>query len=181
MTVDELILDLDEKGIRLSVDHDLLKVAGPKGVLAPDLVGELKRLKPEIITRLQAPGGSLQDHLTDVEKQIWSDHVRWSVGNGVVKDKAESDATEYVRKTRNVLQARQATEDYERRGFVKIYSTVLDREIYLVKSERVAGIVPDKSIPGFTEEEVMACKGLSREEAKILLEARLTLGGQLKS
>ncbi len=120
----------------------------------------------------------LHEHLTEVERQIWLDYVGWANDNGATKEKAEGEATDYIFRIRNVLQARQAAEDYRKRGYVQIYSTVLGKAVYFARDRGV--IVPDDH-PFFTEQDIATCKGLSRDQAKVLLEAKLILGGQLTS
>ena len=120
--------------------------------------------------------------LTEVEREIWVEHVRWSIENGTTQERAEVEATEYICQTRtkNVLHTQQAAADYRRRGWVQIWSTVIGRAVYMAKTAEFAKAVPDKTIPVYLESDVLACKGLNREEAKPLLEAKLILGGRFK-
>ena len=49
----------------------------------------------------------------------------------------------------------------------------------MAKNKQAAKQVPDKSLPVYLESEIQACKGLSREEAKILLEAKIIFEGTI--
>ena len=49
----------------------------------------------------------------------------------------------------------------------------------MAKNDHAAKRVPDKSLPVFLESDLEAVKGLALEEAKILLEARILLGGPI--
>ena len=81
---------------------------------------------------------------------------------------------------RQPLQIQQALQDYRRYGYIRIFSTVLGKAVYLAQDERAAKGVPDDSIPVFLESDIQAVKGLSLEEAKVLLEARILFGGPIK-
>jgi len=78
------------------------------------------------------------------------------------------------------IQVNQAAQDYRRYGYVKIFSTVLNRAVYLAKHEQAAKRVPDRDIPVYTESDIEAVKGLDPEVAKVLLEARILFGGPIK-
>jgi len=78
------------------------------------------------------------------------------------------------------IQVNQAAQDYRRYGYIKIFSTVLNRAVYLAKHEQAAKRVPDRDIPVYTESEIEAVKGLDPEVAKVLLEARILFGGPIK-
>ena len=73
------------------------------------------------------------------------------------------------------LRTRQANKiktDFRLDGFVKIWSSYLKQFIYLVRDERKARFVPDKTIPVFTADEIRDFSTLSREDALLLVEAK---------
>jgi len=72
------------------------------------------------------------------------------------------------------IQVNQAAQDYRRYGYIRIFSTVLGKAVYLAQDERAAKGVPDDSIPVFLESDIQA------EEAKVLLEAMILFGGSIK-
>ena len=68
---------------------------------------------------------------------------------------------------------------YKKRGWVQIYSTYLNRTIYLVRNEGVK--VPTSDLPVYTESEVNALRGLSREEVLTLHEAKVIFKGTISN
>ena len=98
------------------------------------------------------------------------------------KDKNSGDIPKNNTDTMAVppIQVNQAAQDYRRYGYVKIFSTVLNRAVYLAKHEQAAKRVPDRDIPVYTESDIEAVKGLDPEVAKVLLEARILFGGPIK-
>ena len=68
---------------------------------------------------------------------------------------------------------------YKKRGWLQIYSTYLNRTIYLVRNEGVK--VPTSDLPVYTESEVNALRGLSREEVLTLHEAKVIFKGTISN
>lgn len=124
--------------------------------------------------------GSLSlDHLTDSEREAYEEYLEIMTSQKFTMDRnsAEQEAMRLVLRAKRVFQARQAAKDYKQVGFVKIFSTVLDQAVYMAKNEQAARRVPDRSLPVYLESEVLACKGLDREEAMFLLEAKIIFEG----
>ena len=119
------------------------------------------------------------DRLTDAEKEAYQQYIEIMVSPkfNLPMEQAEQEAMQLVMRAKRSLQARQTARDYKRDGFIKIYSTVLSRAVYMAKNKQAANRVPDKTLPIYLESEIQACKGLSREETKILLEAKIIFGG----
>lgn len=122
------------------------------------------------------------DHLTDTERQYFDDLVEiiQSPKFGLGQEAAEREAGEIIARNRQPLQIQQALQDYRRYGYIKIFSTVLGKAVYLVQNERVAKCVPDQDIAVFLESDLEAVKSLGKEETKVLLEARILFGGPIK-
>ena len=126
--------------------------------------------------------GSLSpERLTDAEQEAYQEYIEIMVSPkfNLPMEQAEQEAMQLVMRAKRSLQARQAATDYKRDGYVKIYSTVLSRAVYMAKNKQAAKQVPDKSLPVFLESEIRACNGLDREEAKILLEAKIIFEGTI--
>ena len=126
-------------------------------------------------------GPPLLTHLTDAEREAYQQYIKIMISPkfALPMDQAEREAMQLVTRAKQSLQARQAAKDYKRVEYVKIYSTVLSRAVYMAKNDQAAKRVPDKSLPVFLESDLEAVKGLALEEAKILLEARILLGGPI--
>jgi hypothetical protein len=52
VTADELLLRLHTVGVTLNVRGDKLRYAGPKAALTPELLDELRRHKPELLSAI---------------------------------------------------------------------------------------------------------------------------------
>jgi hypothetical protein len=102
-----------------------------------------------------------------------------------LRSKAVGLITPEVRKTLSqrkpeiarVLQIQETAEEYRRKGWVKIFSAYLKTELYLVRDESV--IIPDSSIPRYSQSEVEALEGLSIDEIKTLHEAKMIYRGTI--
>jgi hypothetical protein len=94
---------------------------------------------------------------------------------------AEKEAAGLVVRNKQALQLQQARKDYERYGYIKIFSTVLNQVVYLVRDQSVAIRVPDLSLPVFTESELKCLQGLEPDEAKLLMESKIIYGGTIRS
>ena len=68
-----------------------------------------------------------------------------------------------------------ATELYKARGWIEIFSTLLDTKIYLVRDDKVK--TPDSTIPRYTQSELDDLRGLSTDELKMMHEAKKAFGG----
>jgi len=117
------------------------------------------------------------DHLTETERQAyvgWYDVMTGEKFN-MSEEEAHKEAMKLLLKTSRLLKIDQATQDYKLDGFIKIFSTKLNRSIYLVRDERTKAGVPDKSLQVFVESEIKGFRGLSRDEILLLIEARTIL------
>ena len=68
-----------------------------------------------------------------------------------------------------------AKELYKKRGWVGIYSSLLDSKIYLVWDDKVK--VPDSRIPRYAQSALDDLRGLSIDELKMMHEAKKAFGG----
>ncbi len=153
MPVGTLICDLNEKGIKLSVKQDNLKVDAPKGKVTSNVLGVLKERKPEIIRELKGVDGEFQFGKT---------------------------ASLYrSAKLPNRIHLDEAIHLYLERGWIQIYSTYLESNIYLVRDDAIR--VPDPSIPKYTQAEIQSLKDLTLDELKTLHEAKVLFKGKIIS
>ena len=151
--VGTLICDLSEQGIKLSVNQGNLKVDAPKGRVTPDVLRVLKDRKPEIIKELKGVDGEFQFGKT---------------------------ASLYrSAKLPNRIHLDEAIHLYLERGWIQIYSTYLESNIYLVRDDAIR--VPDPSIPKYTQAEIQSLKYLTLDELKTLHEAKVLFKGKIIS
>jgi len=122
------------------------------------------------------------DHLTEVERGYYLDllEIMESPKFGLDRETAEREAGAIIARNRQSLQLEQATKDYSQDGYIKIFSTVLNQAVFLVRDEKAAGQVPDQSLPAFTVADMVSVKGLKPSEALVLMEAQILLGGRIK-
>ena len=71
--------------------------------------------------------------------------------------------------------AQEAARLYRERGWVMIYSTLLDTKIYLVRDEKVK--TPDTGILRYAQSELDDLRDLSLEERRVMHEAKNVFGG----
>ena len=175
--IQEFLEKIEARGIRLKVDGETIKVGWPEKKQDPKIRQILVERKPEILAALSH---SL-DRLTDAEREAYQQYIEIVVSPkfNLPMKQAKGEAMQLVTRAKQALQARQAAKDYKRDGFIKIYSTVLSRAVYMAKNEQAAKRVPDKSLPVFLESEVLTCKGLTTEEVKVLLEAKVIFKGTI--
>ena len=130
-----------------------------------------------------ASGGQLDfiDHLTETEREYYLNllEIMQSPEFGMDREDAEREAGRIIARNRQPLQILQAMQDYKRYGYIKVYSTVLGKAVYLVKNEQVAKQVPDRILPTFLESDVEAMRDLGKEEAKFIMESKILLGGRI--
>lgn len=114
------------------------------------------------------------DHLTETERQAYEDWFSEMTGEkfNMSVEEARSEAMKLLVKTSRLLKIGQATQDYKLDGYLKIFSTKLNRSIYLAKDEQAKKRVPDKSLQVFLESEVKALRGLNPDESALMLEAK---------
>ncbi len=120
-------------------------------------------------------------HLTDGEREVFQEYfeIMTSPKFNLPRDRAEREAFELVTRNRRELQARQAARDYKLDGYIKIYSTVLEQDIYFAKDERMAKRVLDQSLPVFTEAELECLQGLKQDEVKTIMEVKIEFDGSI--
>jgi len=119
------------------------------------------------------------DHLTETERLAFGELVEDMQGRGLDREEADCIAWQVIDRNKRTLQVQQAVKDYRKFGFIKIHSTVLGQCLYLVRDKKTAKQVPDGSLPVYTEDEVKSLKGLSREEARVLMEAKIIFNGMI--
>ena len=151
--VGTLICDLSEQGIKLSVNQGNLKVDAPKGRVTPDVLRVLKDRKPEIIKELKGVDGEFQ----------------FGKPASLYRDA----------KLPNRIHLDEAIHLYLERGWIQIYSTYLESNIYLVRDDAIR--VPDPSIPKYTQAEIQSLKDLTLDELKTLHEAKVLFKGKIIS
>ena len=125
---------------------------------------------------------SILDHLDETSREAFQEYVDLMTGPKfkMPLEQARTEASQLVLRNLRTLQIQQATKEYRKQGWVKIYSGVLGRSVYLAKDDRAAQRVPDQNIAVFLESDLEAVKGLAPEEARVLLEARILFGGPIK-
>ena len=151
--VGTLICDLSEQGIKLSVNQGNLKVDAPKGRVTPDVLRVLKDRKPELIKELKGVDRAFQFGKTA------------SLYRGA--------------KLPYRIHLDEAIHLYLERGWIQIYSTYLESNIYLVRDDAIR--VPDPSIPKYTQAEIQSLKDLTLDELKTLHEAKVLFKGKIIS
>jgi len=124
---------------------------------------------------------SLLDHLTNAEQEAFHEYVDLMISEQfkMPMEEAKQEAARLVARNKRSLQIKQAKEDYERYGYIKIFSTILNQAVYLARDEEAAKRVPDRSLPVFTEADLECFRGLELAEAKVLMEAKLVFGGSI--
>ncbi len=125
---------------------------------------------------------SILDHLDETSREAFREYVDLMTGPKfrMPLEQAQLEASRLVLRNLRTLQIQQATKEYRKQGWVKIYSGVLGRSVYLAKDDRAAQRVPDQNIAVFLESDLEAVKGLAPDEARVLLEARMLFGGPIK-
>ena len=171
--VQEFLEKVKARGIHLEVNGDRIQVGWP--TKTPDL--EIRQAiidrKPEILDTLTFDRGQADfiGHLTQVERNQYF---------SLLENMTEREAGAIIARNRRLFQLEQAAQDYRRYGYIKIFSTVLGKAVYLAQNERAAKCVPDQDIAVFLESDIEAVKNLGKEETKVLLEARILFGGRIK-
>ena len=124
----------------------------------------------------------LLDHLTRLDREVFNEYVEVMTSNKFKMSlpEAEEEATRLMVRIKQAQQIQQARKDYDRFGYIKIFSTVLNQAIYLARDKRVAKRVPDISLAAFTESELECFRGLEPNEAKLLMEGKIILGGTVQ-
>jgi len=173
LTAGEILVSLKRLGVDIRLNGENLRLKAPTDVLTPALQAELKARKPEIIRFLRD-----RPPMSDTERQAvdgWLESIHelepeWNEAQAWAK------AIELLETSRRGREKRlqEATALYRKQGWVRIFSSYLGRSIYLVRDSRVE--VPDSSLPVYTESEIQAIKGFSREELLTLYEAKSIFG-----
>lgn len=117
------------------------------------------------------------DHLTETERQAYHGWYEVMTGKNfnMSQYEAHAEARKLLLKTSRLLKIEQALKDYKLDGYLKIFSTKLNREIYLARDGKVKSRVPDKSLQVFLESEIETLKGLNPDELMLMLEAKAIL------
>jgi len=120
--------------------------------------------------------------LTETERGYYLDlvEIMQSPKFGMDRETAEREAGAIVARNRHPLQVKQAAQDYRKNGYIKIYSTVLGKAIYLARDEATAKGVPEQNITTFLESDAESVKKLNKDEIKVLLEARIIFNGPVR-
>jgi len=123
----------------------------------------------------------LLDHLTPAEQEAFHEYVDLMTSNKfkIPLEEAKIEASRLVARNKRLLQIQQAKKDYDRYGYIKIFSTLLNQAIYFVKDEQAAKRVPDQSLPVFTEAEIECLQELKLNEVKVLMEAKIIFNGRI--
>ncbi|MBT3508217.1 MAG: hypothetical protein HN472_01575 [Nitrospina sp.] len=77
----------------------------------------------------------------------------------------------------NPIHVKKATVLFKKRGWIQIFSTYLEGNIYLVRDDAIR--VPESSTPKYTQAEIQSLKDLSLDELKTLHEAKVLFGGTI--
>jgi len=123
------------------------------------------------------------NHLTETERQYCLDllEIMQSEKFKLDRETAEQKAEMIIYKYHQQLQIQQAVHDYNRYGFIKIFSTVLGEAVYLAKHKGVIKKVPDQTLPVFIEDDLrgMDAKKINPEWIKTILEFKILFGGSI--
>jgi len=194
MNTNELLQELESGGFEIRADGTEIRIRGPEQLDA-DLIETLRERKQEIIKQLTAAksntdGGDVAsyppmlDNLTETERQAYQGWYDVMVGDkfNMSPERADAEAMALLLKTSRILKIEQASKDYKRDGYIKIFSTKLNRPVYLAKDEPAKMRVPDKSLQVFLESEIQAFNGLSSDELTLMLEAKaiFNFNGEIK-
>jgi len=139
--------------------------------------------EPVNLEPIESAGGlDFIDHLTETEREYYLDllEIMESPKFGLDRETAEHEAGKIIARHRQRLQSEQAAKDFNRDGYIKIFSTVLNRAVYLARDEPAASQVPDQSLTVFTFGDMESLKGLEPAEALFLMEAKILFGGRIK-
>jgi len=128
------------------------------------------------------PNLTLMGHLDETSQEAFKEYVNLMTGPKfkMPLEQAQLEASQLVLRNLRTLQIQQATKEYRKQGWIKIFSTTLSRAIYLVKDQAALRCAPDQDIPIYIESDLEALNGLAPEEARVLLEARILFGGPIK-
>lgn len=175
---------LKARGVQLRVDGENIRVGWPGKIPDPEIRQAIIDRKPEILDTLAVDRGQADfiNRLTETEREYYLNllELMQSPKFGLNRETAGREAGAIIARNHRLLQFKQAAQNYRRYGYIKIFSTVLGKAVYLAQNERVAKCVPDQDIAVFLESDLEAVKNLGREEAKVLLEARILFGGPIK-
>lgn len=147
------------------------QVVEPPGEVSP------RKLAYEEIER----GSTFFELLTETEQAAYAGWFDVMV-NGESKmseEEAHKKASELLAKSSRILQARENLKMYQATGTLKIYSTILDKHIFLAKDSRAKRLLEEqwksREIPAsdiYLESEIQELAGLRGEELTLMLEAR---------
>ena len=88
----------------------------------------------------------------------------------LVQDCVKSELSET-----SFIHINEAARTYQERGWVEIYSSLLDSKIYLVRDSKIK--TPDRRILRYAQSELDSLRGLSIDELKVIHEAKKAFGG----
>ena len=83
----------------------------------------------------------------------------------LVQDCVKSELSEI-----SFIHINEAARTYQERGWVEIYSSLLDSRIYLVRNSKIR--TPDRRILRYAQSELDSLRGLSIDELKVMHEAK---------
>ena len=72
---------------------------------------------------------------------------------------------------------KEATELFNKRGWIQIFSGYLNTNLYLVRNKKIK--VPDPIFPKYTEKEIIKLNGLTLDELKTLHDAKVIYSGEI--
>ena len=121
------------------------------------------------------------DRLGEVEREVYQEYydLMTCPKYKMSPDVAHKEAMRLLIRSMNILQARDAEKKFRRRGWIQIHSTEFNKDFYLCENELAKKRVPDKSLAAFTMAEIYSLRGLSREEALLLVEAKILFRGTI--
>ncbi len=128
-----------------------------------------------------SPDLTLLDQLTEAEREYYHAllEIMESPKFGMDRKTAEQEAGLIITQNRQPLQIKQAAKYYQRYGYIKIFSVLLNQAVYLVRDELAVKRVPDQRLPVYTEAELECLQGLKQDEAKTIMEGKLVFGGSI--
>lgn len=112
-----------------------------------------------------------QQYLLEVQRQ----EPKWD------EDQIAKKAEELMIRNIRILKEKKDTDHFKTHGWVKIFSSLLQQEVYLVMNMGETRKLPDQSLPVFTPEDIEALKGLDQAEMTAIMEAKVLFGGPIRT
>jgi len=178
MNAVQLLVEAQKLGVEISLNGDKVRWCSEQKP-PEEYLESLKAHKPELIRELSRPTEDrFLCEMNDIERRGFDLWMADAIGDGHDREMAIDRAREIWGEAQRERRANVAIGHYMDFGWVKIRSSYMGKDIYLVRDDSVS--VPDASIPRYTEEEIRALKGLSQAEVMTLIETKTIFKGVIK-